>query len=125
MAADEYGWLKSSTEYTGFDDGDDDWFNTTDKSVFPVKGGSSEVRRLLAISTTLYEWDAGDAASLGKNAGTDRARGKATMPRAAGARAAARELDRLTQRAVLRAQVFPTARLRFATLAAFLAVRRA
>jgi len=69
--------------------------------------------------------ETGDAASLGKNAGTDRARGKATMPRAAGSRAAAKELERLSQRAVQRAQVFPTARLRFATLAAFLAVRRA
>jgi hypothetical protein len=66
VVADEMGWLKSSTDYTGFDDGEDDWFNSTDKSVFPVKGGSSEVRRLLAISTTLYEWDAGDAASANK-----------------------------------------------------------
>jgi hypothetical protein len=66
VAADETGWLKSSTDYTGFDDGEDDWFNTTDKSVFPVGGGSSEVRRLLAISTTLYEWDAGDAKSANK-----------------------------------------------------------
>ena len=69
--------------------------------------------------------ETGNAASLGKNAGTDRARGKATMPRAAGAKAAAKELERLTRRAVREAQVFPTARLRFATLAAFLAVRRA
>jgi hypothetical protein len=66
VAADETGWLNSSTEYTGFDDGDDDWFNTADKSVFPVGGGSAEVRRLLAISTTLYEWDVGDAKCANK-----------------------------------------------------------
>jgi geranylgeranyl pyrophosphate synthase len=69
--------------------------------------------------------ETGDAAQLGKNAGTDRARGKATMPRATGTKPAARALETLTARAVRRAQVFPTARLRFATLAAFLAVRRA
>jgi farnesyl diphosphate synthase len=67
----------------------------------------------------------GDARTLGKNAGTDRARGKATMPAATGTKAAARAVERLSARAVKRAQVFPTVRLRFATLAAFLAVRRA
>jgi geranylgeranyl pyrophosphate synthase len=69
--------------------------------------------------------ETGDAKTLGKNAGTDRARGKATMPRATGTKAAARALERLHQRALKRAEVFPTVRLRFATLAQFLAVRRA
>jgi len=69
--------------------------------------------------------ESGDAQTLGKNAGTDRARGKATMPRATGAKTAARALERLHARALKRAQVFPTMRVRFATLAAFLAVRRA
>jgi len=69
--------------------------------------------------------ETGDAKTLGKNAGTDRERGKATMPRATGAKAAAEALERLHARALKRAQVFPTVRLRFATLAAFLAVRRA
>jgi len=66
----------------------------------------------------------GDAATLGKNAGTDQARGKATFPRAVGARAAATALARLSQRAVLRAQVFPRHKGRFATLATYLAARK-
>ncbi len=69
--------------------------------------------------------ETGDAATLGKNAGTDRARGKATMPRATGTKAAARALATLSARAVRRAEVFPLAHARFATLATFLAVRRA
>ena len=69
--------------------------------------------------------ETGDAATLGKNAGTDKARGKATMPRATGMRAAARALETLSARAVTRGQVFPIAHARFATLAGFLAVRRA
>ena len=69
--------------------------------------------------------ETGDAKTLGKNAGTDRARGKATMPRATGTKAAAKALESLHQRAQERAEVFPTVRLRFATLARFLAVRRA
>jgi len=69
--------------------------------------------------------ETGDAATLGKNAGTDRTRGKATMPRATGTIAAARALATLSQRAIRRSQVFPIAHARFATLAGFLAVRRA
>jgi geranylgeranyl pyrophosphate synthase len=69
--------------------------------------------------------ESGDPATLGKNAGTDRARGKATMPRATGTKAAARALEALSERAVERSQVFPLAHARFATLARFLAVRRA
>jgi geranylgeranyl pyrophosphate synthase len=69
--------------------------------------------------------ESGDAKILGKNAGTDRARGKATMPRATGSKAAARALEQLHTRALERAEVFPTVRLRFVTLAQFLAVRRA
>jgi geranylgeranyl pyrophosphate synthase len=67
----------------------------------------------------------GDARTLGKNAGTDRARGKATFPRAVGPKAAEQALATLTARAVRRAQVFPRIRGRFATLAAMLAARRA
>jgi geranylgeranyl diphosphate synthase type II len=69
--------------------------------------------------------ETGDAATLGKNAGTDRARGKATYPRAVGAKRAANELQRLTKRAIRRAEVFPRVASRFATLAAILAARRA
>jgi geranylgeranyl pyrophosphate synthase len=67
----------------------------------------------------------GYARKLGKNAVTYRARGMATMPRAAGTQAAQKALERLHQRAMKRSEVFPTVRLRFATLASFLAVRRA
>ena len=67
----------------------------------------------------------GDARTLGKNAGTDRARGKATYPRAVGASKAARALSTLTARAVRRAEVFPRIAGRFATLAALLAARQA
>lgn len=67
----------------------------------------------------------GDAKTLGKNAGTDRARGKATFPRAVGAKAAEKTLSTLTARAIRRAQVFPRIADRFATLAALLATRRA
>jgi farnesyl diphosphate synthase len=66
----------------------------------------------------------GDAKTLGKQPGTDRARGKATWPAAAGALGAERDLARLSARAVARAQVFPNVSGRFATLAAFLAARR-
>jgi geranylgeranyl diphosphate synthase type II len=65
----------------------------------------------------------GTAKTLGKNPGTDAARGKATYPRAVGAKAAAQALERLTARAIRRAQVFPRQRVRFATLATFLAAR--
>jgi len=67
----------------------------------------------------------GDARSLGKNAGTDRERGKATWHAAAGPASAARALERLHARAVRRAELFSRFRDRFARLAAFLAVRRA
>ena len=67
----------------------------------------------------------GDARALGKNAGTDRARGKATWHAAAGSRAAASALARLHARAVRRSELFSHHRERFARLAAFLAVRRA
>jgi geranylgeranyl pyrophosphate synthase len=67
----------------------------------------------------------GDARTLGKNAGTDRARGKATYPRAVGASQASRALSTLTARAVRRAEVFPRIAGRFATLAALLAARQA
>jgi geranylgeranyl diphosphate synthase type II len=67
----------------------------------------------------------GDAKTLGKNAGTDRARGKATYPRAVGAKAAEKTLETLTARATRRAQVFPRIAGRFATLATLLAARRA
>jgi geranylgeranyl pyrophosphate synthase len=68
--------------------------------------------------------ETGDAKTLGKHAGTDRARGKATWPALAGTVAAERTLARLTARAVARVQVFPNVSGRFATLAAFLAARR-
>ena len=67
----------------------------------------------------------GDARALGKNAGTDRERGKATWHGAAGTVAAARALERLHARALRRSELFSRHRERFARLAAFLAVRRA
>jgi len=66
----------------------------------------------------------GDARALGKNAGTDRARGKATWHAAAGVPAAERARERLHARALRQAELFSRHRERFATLAAFLAVRR-
>ncbi len=68
----------------------------------------------------------GDARSLGKRSGTDRARGKATWPAATGAVAAERTVARLHRRAAGRAaKVFPRFAEHFARLAAFLAARRA
>ncbi|MGH7724443.1 MAG: polyprenyl synthetase family protein [Candidatus Eiseniibacteriota bacterium] len=68
----------------------------------------------------------GDTRALGKRSGTDRVRGKATWPAAVGTRAAERAVARLHARAVGRAaKVFPRFAGRFATLAAFLAARRA
>ncbi|MEO6463337.1 MAG: polyprenyl synthetase family protein [Candidatus Eisenbacteria bacterium] len=67
----------------------------------------------------------GDARALGKNAGTDRERGKATWHAAAGLPAAQRALARLHARALRGAELFSHHRERFARLAAFLAVRRA
>jgi geranylgeranyl diphosphate synthase type II len=69
--------------------------------------------------------ETGSAQVLGKNAGTDRARGKATWPAAAGTKAAQNALATLSARAVKRSQVFPTVKSRFATLVAYLAVRKA
>jgi farnesyl diphosphate synthase len=69
--------------------------------------------------------ESGDTRALGKSAGTDRRRGKATWHAAEGAAAAARALERLHARAVRRAELFSRCRDRFARLAAFLAVRRA
>ncbi len=66
----------------------------------------------------------GDSRALGKNAGTDKARGKATWHGAAGVAAAERARERLHARALKRAELFSRHRERFATLAAFLAVRR-
>lgn len=66
----------------------------------------------------------GDTRALGKSAGTDKARGKATWHGAAGVAAAERARERLHARALKRAELFSRHRERFATLAAFLAVRR-
>ena len=66
-----------------------------------------------------------DHRALGKAAGSDRARGKATWPRAAGASASERAVRMLSRRAARRAQVFPPHQGHFVTLTAFLAARRA
>jgi len=66
----------------------------------------------------------GDTRALGKHAGTDKLRGKATWHGAAGVAAAERARARLHARALHRAELFSRHRDRFVTLAAFLAVRR-
>ena len=96
-------------------------------------GDGTRLRRLRAIGIELglafqiaddLLNETGDAKTLGKQAGTDRARGKATWPAIAGLESAERMLARLTAHAIARAQVFPNVSGRFATLAAFLAARR-
>lgn len=61
IMADEMAWSKSTGEYTGFDDGDTKNYNPADRSVFLPGAGGGEVKQALAISTTVFEWDAGDA----------------------------------------------------------------
>ncbi|MCC6443677.1 MAG: IPT/TIG domain-containing protein [Armatimonadetes bacterium] len=66
IVADENAWAKSSKEYTNFDDGETKSFNSTDRAVFQPGGTAGKVGQALVISTTLYEWDAGDAESANK-----------------------------------------------------------
>jgi farnesyl diphosphate synthase len=96
-------------------------------------GGAKEIAALRAIGLDLglafqiaddLLNENGDARTLGKRPGTDKARGKATWHAAEGTESAARAGARLHARAVRRAELFPRHRERFATLAAFLAVRR-
>jgi hypothetical protein len=47
------------TEYYNWDDGDWDRYYPDDQNVFP-EGDNGSVRQALAISTSLFEWDAGD-----------------------------------------------------------------
>ncbi|GIV21734.1 MAG: hypothetical protein KatS3mg023_3485 [Armatimonadota bacterium] len=61
VARDTEAWTKNTGEYTGFDDGDEQSYKPGDRTIFLPSGGPGEVKSLLAISTSLYEWDAGDA----------------------------------------------------------------
>lgn len=63
IGADEMAWAKStgqSSNYEDFDDGDDGWYTASDRSVFMIDGTASQVKKVLVISTSVYEWDAGD-----------------------------------------------------------------
>lgn len=66
VARDTEVWAKNTGEYGGFDDGDEQSYKVGDRTVFLPSGGPAEVKSLLAISTSLYEWDAGDADAASK-----------------------------------------------------------
>lgn len=61
VMADDMAWSKSTDEYTGFDDNDTQSYKPADRSVFVPNAGAGEVKQFLVISTTVFEWDAGDA----------------------------------------------------------------
>ena len=61
VASDELLWTKQTSEYGDMDDGVEKNYNPSDRVVFMPDGRAGTVRGALAVSTTLYEWDAGDA----------------------------------------------------------------
>jgi len=61
VAADEFLWTKQTGEYGDIDDGDERNYNASDRTVFMPNGSAGTVRAALAVATTLYEWDSGDA----------------------------------------------------------------
>lgn len=66
IARDSEVWAKNTGEYGGFDDGDEQNYKTGDRTVFMPGAGPGEVKQVLAISTSLYEWDAGDVSAANK-----------------------------------------------------------
>jgi len=58
--ADGNVWTKNSEEYTGFSDGTEKSYSGGDSKVVATNGDWAEVKWALAVSTRLYEWDAGD-----------------------------------------------------------------
>ena len=66
VARDTEVWAKNTGEYGGFDDGDEQIYKVGDRTVFVPGGGPGEVKSVLAISTSLYEWDTGDAEAASK-----------------------------------------------------------
>ncbi len=61
VAADELLWTKQTGEYGDMDDGDEKNYSANDRIVFMPDGRAGTVRAALAVATTLYEWDSGDA----------------------------------------------------------------
>jgi len=61
VAADEFLWTKQTGEYGDIDDGDERNYSANDRIVFMPDGRAGTVRAALAVATTLYEWDSGDA----------------------------------------------------------------
>jgi len=61
VVADEFLWTKQTGEYGGFDDGAERNYDANDRIVFMPNGSAGTVRAALAVATTLYEWDSGDA----------------------------------------------------------------
>jgi farnesyl diphosphate synthase len=94
------------------------------QSVAALKAIGHDLGQAFQIADDLLN-EHGDARALGKNAGTDRARGKATWHAAAGTKAATRAVERLHARALRQSELFSHHRERFARLAAFLSDRRA
>lgn len=61
VAADELLWTKQTDEYGDVDGNDERNYNSNDRVVFMTDGRAGTVRAALAVATTLYEWDVGDA----------------------------------------------------------------
>lgn len=67
IVGDNTAYAKSTGDhknYINFDDGDEDSFYPSDRTVFLPSGGPGDVKKVLAINTTLYEWDAGDVKAV-------------------------------------------------------------
>ncbi|MDW8320543.1 MAG: IPT/TIG domain-containing protein [Armatimonadota bacterium] len=60
IARDTEAWAKNTGEYGDMDDGDERNYAPGDRVVFLPGAGPGEVKMVLAIGTSLYEWDAGD-----------------------------------------------------------------
>lgn len=72
IVGDNTAYAKSTgdhSNYENFDDGDTDTFHPADRTVFFPAGGPGEVKKVLAINTTLYEWDAGDVKAVNEVVG--------------------------------------------------------
>ncbi len=69
VSRDTEAWAKNTGEYTELDDGNEQNYKVSDRTVFTPTGSPGEVRNLLAIATTLYEWDAGDVEAANKAIG--------------------------------------------------------
>ncbi len=66
VGRDTEAWAKNTGEYTEFDDGEEQNYKVGDRTVYMPTGSPGEVKMLLTIATSLYEWDSGDVEAANK-----------------------------------------------------------